>query len=164
MQKTESKEFTDDQGTLRVQSMQLSALRAFRLMGRLGKLLGPALTQLKGVKFRGTNSAALLPALAALFESMDPEEAETLAVQVLEGTMVVHGDKFVTLNTVETINAVFGGRLMTMLKVMVFAAEVNFRDFFTTLTQPAEAGDAAPVAAADPAPPASPSRSTFRPK
>lgn len=142
MQKTEQRDFTDDEGLIQAHSTQLPALRAFKLMTRLGKLLGPAMGQLKGVKLKA-KADALLPVLTALFESLEPDEADGLAQQILEGTHVVAGGKAVTLNSAPAIDAVFGGRLLLMLRVMAFAVEVNYRDFFRGLAP--SAGGAKPA-------------------
>ncbi len=142
MQKTEQRDFTDDEGLLQVHSTQLPALRAFKLMTRLGKLLGPSLAQLKGVKLKA-KADALLPVLTTLFEALEPDEAESLAQQILEGTLVIAGGKSVTLNSQPAIDAVFGGRLLSMLRVMSFAVEVNYRDFFRGLAPGAGAAQPA---------------------
>ena len=143
MQKCEERAFADEAGTLQVKTTQLPALRAFRLLSRLGKLLGPSLGKLRGVGLK-SDASALTPAIAALADSLDPDQIEALAVQILEGTLVVDGKQARTLNTAAAIDDVFGGRLMTMFKVMAFAIEVNFRDFFRALPVPTGAPEIAP--------------------
>lgn len=148
MQRTEERVFTDAEGDITVKSTQHAALPAFRLMGRLGKLLTPALSQFKGVKFK-SDVSSLAPVLAALFERLDPAESDSLAIQVLCNTLVVAGGKAVTLTSADAINQVFSGRLLSMFKVMAFAVEVNYKDFFLGLPS----GVAEPKAATDPASP-----------
>lgn len=124
--------YTDSEGDILVKSTQHAALPAFRLMGRLGKLLTPALAGFKGIKFK-SDVSSLAPVLAALFERLDPSESDSLAIQVLCNTLVVTGGKATTLATATDINNVFSGRLLAMFKVMAFAVEVNFKDFFLGL-------------------------------
>ena len=133
MQKQLEDTFTDDDGTIRVFCTQHAAMPGFKLMQRLGKALGPAMGQLKGLALKDDASAAA-PALGALFGALNEDEFEALARDLLSGCMVTGvGPKVVNLNNLENINLVFGGRLLTMLKVMVFAAKTNFADFFKAL-------------------------------
>lgn len=146
MQRTEERTFTDDDGTMLVKTTQLPALRAFKLMARLGKLLSPSIGQLSGVKF-GAKSDMLAPAFMALFERLDTSEVEDLSIKVLEGTLVVSDGAARTLSNAPAIDQVFGGRILTLVKVMAFAVEVNFRDFFRALAKEAAEKAAAKAAA-----------------
>lgn len=143
MQRQEERSFEDkDQPKLKIFCTQHAALQAFRLMGRLGKLLGPALQSFRGVKFRGQDIGTLAPMLATLFEQLDPDQAESLAINLMEGCLAVGvGSKAIPLNNAENIDLVFGGRLMTMFKVMAFAAEVNYKDFVGGLRDGGQASD-----------------------
>lgn len=147
MQRTEDRTFTDEQGTLDVKTTQLPAMRAFRLLNRLAKLVGGSLGALRGVGFKA-DVKHLAPILAELFDRLDPEETDALALQILGGTLVVANGKAVSLHNADAIDGVFGGRLMTMLKVLAFALEVNYKDFFHELLK--VAGDAKPPAIPQP--------------
>lgn len=147
MQRTEDRVFTDDQGTMEVKTTQLPAIRAFRLMNRLAKLVGGSLVGLRGVGFKA-DVKHLAPVLAELFDRLDPDEAEQLVLQILNATLVVSNGKAISLHNNDAIDGVFGGRLMTMLKVMAFALEVNYKDFFHELLK--VAGDVKPPAIPEP--------------
>jgi len=135
VQKTEERTFTGEDGSsVLVKTTQLPALRSFRLLARLGKLMGPALGSLKGIKLK-SDVASLVPALMRLSETLDPDEIESLASQVLEGTLVVSHGRAVPLQSVDQINGVCAGDLMLLFKLMAFAVEVNFRDFFRGFSQ-----------------------------
>jgi hypothetical protein len=131
MQRQEERVFEDEgQPKLRIMCTQHAALQSFRLMGRLGKLLGPALRTFRGVKFKGQDVGALAPMLASLFEDMDSDKIESLTKDILAGCLAVGvGGKALSLDSAENIDLVFSGRLLTMFKVMAFALEVNYRDF-----------------------------------
>lgn len=133
MQKQEERQFSDESGTIIATTTQLPALRSFRLLTRLGKLMGPAIGRLKGVGLK-SDMSALLPALMSLFDNLEPDDVDSLTLQILEGTVVEVGGRPTVLSSTEGVNRVFGGRLFLMFKVMVFAIEVNFRDFFRELT------------------------------
>jgi hypothetical protein len=137
MIKTLDRTLTDEQGSVLVKSTQLPATRAFKLMTRLGKLLGPVLGQLKGVKL-GSDTANLVPALGALFAVLEPDEADALMISILEGTLVVTNEA-ITLSSAAAIDKVFSGRLPMLLKVMSVAIEANFADFFRGLGPSADA-------------------------
>lgn len=135
MQKTEERTFAGENGSSVVaKTTQLPALRSFKLLARLSKLVGPALGSLKDIKLKA-DVAALVPALMRLSETLDPDEIEGLAVQVLEGTIVVTGGRAVPLQSIDAINGACAGDLMLLFRLMAFAVEVNFRDFFRGFSQ-----------------------------
>ena len=149
MQKSDSKTIQDAQGSIDLKSTQLPARRAFKLLTRLGKLLSRSLVDVKKINHKDPES--LVRALMSLFDSLEPEEADTLSLQILEGTLAVVGGRAVTLSNGDAIDTVFSGRLLAMFKAMVFALEVNFRDFFHELASSVPAP--APAAAENPASP-----------
>lgn len=145
MQKSIDRTFEDEQGKLTCTTTQLPALQAFKLLAKLGKLMGPALGALKGVKLTQDKSK-LVPALTTLLAGLDPDDSEALVVQILAGTIAIHGGKVVELKQA-AIDSVFGGRLILLFQVMAFALEANFADFFRGL---APGGGEAPAPAESP--------------
>lgn len=137
MQRCEDRIFTDEQGQLDVKTTQLPAMRAYKLICRLAKLFGSSLDSLRGVGFKA-DVKNLLPVLTELFNNLDEDEAEKLALKILAGTLVVGNGKAVGLTSADAIDGVFSGRLLMMLKVMAFALEVNYRDFFRELLKTAD--------------------------
>lgn len=87
---------------------------------------------LKSVKIQD-----LLPGLGTLFLSLHPDVFEHILVNLFKRTTVIcpsegkNGPQQikVDLTNKNQINLVFTGKLWTMLKVAVFAIEVNFKNF-----------------------------------
>ncbi len=129
MLKQESQEI----GGIKFDTRQLPAMRAFKLLTRLLKVVGPALGALSGLD-PSTSLDSAGPALAGALAKLDPDEASSLVLQILAGTkawiMDTNGLKGVDLMTQDSIDLVFGGKLKTMLQVIVFVCRCNFSDFF----------------------------------
>lgn len=112
---------------------QFPAMRAFTLFSKLVKTIGPAITVLSGANPE-SDVAELAPSIATALKDVDPDAMTILAAEVLSSTSAVmtgpSGAAQVPLNSVDGINLVFMGRLMTMFKVLAFAVKVNYGDFF----------------------------------
>jgi hypothetical protein len=118
---------------------QFVSLRALELLPRLMKIGMPLLTM--AMRSKG---AALGPMqLMAGLGSTSPEEVVDLAVAMLANTQFKDGKVVRALTDRDKINATFEGKILTLLRVVVFAAEVNYSDFFAVTSKSA---DAAPVA------------------
>ena len=113
----------------------LPAMRQYKLMTRLAKRLGPGLgpalgglfpqlQQMKGVDLRKVDLAALLPALGALFDQLDPDEAEAVLKELLQ-TSLIDGKPLLPV-----FDAELQGKMGTILKLLGFALEVNYGGFF----------------------------------
>ncbi len=133
MQAQEEREIND----LTVVTRQLPPMRAYRLLARLGKFAGPiarALTPASLVKIKAGDYAAAIPVALSVFIDLKDDDAEELALDILRGSfakMTVGGKtKLVSLETTDNVNAAFEGNLKAMLGAMMFALEVNYKDFF----------------------------------
>src|SRR5690242_4438340 len=110
-----------------VKTVQLPAMRAFKLLARLVKAVGPAL----GVLTKLDPSAqldAVAGELAGAFASLDADEAERLVPEILiKTTVFIPGERGGSekLLTKERIDEMFTGRLMTLFRVLGFALQVN---------------------------------------
>jgi hypothetical protein len=135
---------------IQVTTTQLPAMRAFKLFFRLVRLIGPTLgalgdfdpkTDLKDVM------KVMSPAFMTSFASLDPDEATALACAILENTTAfLPGQGNLQLNGQAALDAVFSGRIKTLLNVVVFAVQINFADFFDGVapaTPPSAPGPAA---------------------
>jgi hypothetical protein len=120
----------------KVRTVQFPAMRSLRTLKRVGEVLGPALAKAQGVDLEADVSA-LGPAIGALFENIGDPEA--LAREILESTTVIQDNRQIPLNTTAMIDLVFSGATMSLLKVMAFALEVNFGDFFAAAAAQKEA-------------------------
>lgn len=133
---------------LLVKTVQLPAMRAFKLLARLVKAVGPAL----GVLTKLDPSAqldAVAGEIAGAFASLDADEAERLVPEILTKTTVFIPDDrggSEKLLTKERIDDMFTGRLMTLFRVLGFVLQVNFQDFYAG-SAPAAPQSPAPSAA-----------------
>lgn len=103
---------------VRVTLTQLPAMRALKLLPRLGKILAPVLGHLN------TDVAAALP---LLFDRLTGEELEDITKELLS-TALADGKPLL-----QVMDLVFQGRPETVLKVLKFALEANYRGFFSGL-------------------------------
>jgi len=132
-----------------VKTVQLPAMRAFKLLARLAKAVGPALGVL--TKFDpNTQLEAVAGEFAGAFASLDADEAERLVPEILIKTTVFIPDErggSEKLLTKDRIDDIFTGRLMTLFRVVGFALQVNFQDFYAGSAPAAPRNPSAPSAA-----------------
>ena len=121
-------------GGVKVKTTQFSALRSFRLLSRLGKVLAPSLAKVAGVDFNSgvenMELSSFLPALTDLLGNLDPDEGQKLIRDLLAGSTAEVDGKLFPLDTDEQITLAFGGDLPALLSAARFALEVNYGDFF----------------------------------
>jgi hypothetical protein len=107
---------------------QLPPRRALKLLRRVVAVLGPPLAQgLSATSGRGLKEVdltALAPALEKLFEQLDDAELDALIDGAL-ATARLDGKEVLPV-----FDLVFRGRLPDVFKLLVFALEVHFADFF----------------------------------
>lgn len=102
---------------------------ATELFFRIGKLVGPALEQAKGVSLDAKVNVQLLgPMLARLLMSADPKEVQAIYKRAFE---YVHCDG-VPLDKIYA--AKFSGKLATLVKVLGHFLRVTYGDFFELLS------------------------------
>lgn len=126
---------------------ELPVMRGLVLGARLGKIITPMLSQLRGVDrpkmlaavnaFRGDAKDMDLAALGDIFEALGPAASEAftkiepiidqLARDMLVSTTAIVDGVKVELNSDVAINAAFGGQLWTILKVLWWVGMVNFK-------------------------------------
>ncbi|MFZ5440461.1 MAG: phage tail assembly chaperone [Myxococcota bacterium] len=105
----------------------LPALRAFSTLPRIVALFAPITDNFSGAE---TDVAAIARALGALMRTK-PEELTALLKILLEGATVMHEGKRVTLLPV--FDVVMHRKVLTAYKLLIFAVEVNYTDFFAEL-------------------------------
>lgn len=122
--KTQSK-YIDD---LEITITQLPPIRAFKLLPKLGRVIGPAISEAMKNGKSGDSLLTLGPALALVSES----ELEPLMKELFSTARakVPNPDRLVALNSDEAINEVFAGNLLMMVKALIFSVEVNYGSFF----------------------------------
>lgn len=130
---------------------QLPPTRAYKLAARLARLFGPAIGPLLNAAGKGgvTGLAAGLKgglgkldldpeklgeSVKSLFLALSDDEIDGLVRELLSTCTCNDGMRFINVDMV-TFNAMFAGDLSASLKLLAFAAKVNFADFF-----PASAG------------------------
>lgn len=128
-----------------------------RLLARLVRHVGPALSKLRGIDVKNIKDADIAdfgPAVSGLFETLTPDEFDSLSVEILSRCSIAMPDdrgqlKLHDLSKPAGIDDAFSGELKLMFKVMAFALEVNFGNFFDGFGR---SDDADPGAAAVPSP------------
>lgn len=110
---------------------QLPARRALEMFGRLGKSLGPALFEAiaRGGQVDPDADAmdlvaALAPALGSVFSRLPPGELTALADELLEPATCDGAP------IKPQFDLLFQGQILALLRVLAFAVEVNYADFF----------------------------------
>jgi hypothetical protein len=112
--------------------IKLEPVAAYMLVAKLGKVLLPVLVAMRTRKPTDDMS----PVVDQIFSGLTPELAQQVMLELLSTVTVVRTgasgqpQKFDLCNGQVAINNAFRGNVMTMFKVMGFALEVNFSDFF----------------------------------
>jgi hypothetical protein len=144
--KTEEREING----LVVTTTELPAMRALKLLTRLGKVFGPMLAGLPDLKSGQLGNLAVATALGTALGRLEEADVSSLTRDILASTRVrvehEKGPRVVELTSESSINTVFEGRLNDLLLTLAFALEVNFAAFFLGLRR-----DDAPQAGAPPA-------------
>jgi len=126
MRETGEKRIKTTLGEVVVHVQQLPAMKAFRLLSRLGRDLGPALALF------AKGDAGIEQGVRLLFEAVTPEELEAVTRELLQGAQLelqtADGRKLVDLLTV--FDSEFRGEMGAILQVLVHAVTVNYGNFF----------------------------------
>jgi hypothetical protein len=120
---------------------QLPAMRAFKLLDRILRAFGPSIGSIAGassgalaggVSLAKLNVAALGEGIAVLFERLTEDELESVTRGLLAGAMVVieRGGKRSNVEVLEVFDELFAGHIFSVLKLLRFAFEANYGDFF----------------------------------
>lgn len=119
----------------------LPGWQGLELLQQLGKLIGPAIAKLgqSAAQANTGNDAAALAGVSGAIEgaltALKPGELVMLGKQLLANTLVQTpamgpGDAVPVL---KVFDSEFAGQIFTVLKLMTFAIEVNYADFFAAL-------------------------------
>lgn len=115
------------------ETTQFPAMRAYGLMTKLLKTLGPAMAVLSEVDAE-SQMATLAPMIGGALANVDPVDAQKLIVEILSGTTAqisdALGGRLVSLDSAKVLDDVFSGRLKVMFQVAAHALKVNYSDFF----------------------------------
>lgn len=71
-----------------------------------------------------------IPALGNMLATLDVDEFERFRDEMLTGTSVVKDGKKIGLDVARNIDAAFETDVLSLEKALIFAIEVNFKDFF----------------------------------
>jgi hypothetical protein len=118
---------------------QLPGRKSITFLARLGRIVGPSLGPLvKALKFEGKTvdltKLELEPigvAIGKLFVDLSETETDAIMRELLQGATYVDGDRIV--NVWDTFDLHFKGRPAAGLKLVAFAMEVNYGNFFGAL-------------------------------
>lgn len=127
---------------LTVHARMLPPMKAYRLFAKLGKIAVPISRALQPgalEKLKAGDYSLALPLALSVFVDLKEDDAESLALSVLAGTSVklTDGDRprLLHITTANDVNAAFAGNLKAMLGAMLFALEINYKDFFSGVGQ-----------------------------
>jgi hypothetical protein len=120
---------------------QLTATRSLKLLNKIGKVLGPSLAHLgRAIEGGGdlrssdVDFGEIGAAAAALFEKLSDDALfDTITRELLAGVTVQGKDGVVPLfsgPSTATFDAVFADHPSDAYRLMLFALEVNYQDFF----------------------------------
>ncbi len=128
---------------------QLPAMKSLRMFARLGKLFGPAITKgLAGMDIKDLSKldvGLLGAAFGELFTSVSENDLESLTRDLLAATTI---DNVLLL---PVIDLKLQGQPLTILKLLAFALEVNYKSFFDA-ARALGASRAAPSTSTSPTP------------
>ncbi len=105
---------------------QLGAMRGLKLLTRIGAAVGPAMAQLARAGEEGFDIGVAGEALQKLFQKLNEAEIEHFVTEMLFGGALKRNGAPMQKNMFELEMA---GQAMTILKLLVFAFEVNYGDF-----------------------------------
>lgn len=123
---------------------QFQGMDALAMVPRVSLLAKWILQQAKASNVSGdAGPDSLLPLVFDVLTALTGEELQTLSRDLLRSTKAKDGGVWIDLTSDKAIDSAFGGDLPTLIKAVLFAAEVNFLRFFVA-TRP---GGPSPVAA-----------------
>lgn len=111
---------------------QLPSMRSLKLMHRLMRVTGPALFKLAGggksVSLKDVDLSAAGEAAQLFFGSFSDNDLEALTREILDSATVDHEGR--TIPLLPVFDLVMAGKVLTIFKLLWFALEVNYGDFF----------------------------------
>lgn len=124
MREAMQREFETLDGKIVFKVNQLGGVKAMLLFAKLSKKLGPAL-----VKFKNADK---LDALTMLMGAIEPEDITATAKELLHGNCIGINLETAAVNTeaADQLDEIFTGKPFEILKLIMFALEVNYGDFF----------------------------------
>jgi hypothetical protein len=124
---------------------QLPAMKAVKVLHRIGKALGPALARafaalggknaganLLEIDLSGIDAGEFAEAIAGLFRDLPEAELEKLIRDLLE-TCTVTDEEGKTGLLMKTFDVSMQGRMQDLFALLAFAFEVNFGNFSAAL-------------------------------
>lgn len=116
---------------LEIQLSPLPAKRALRVFHRLGKSVSPSMARLLGLAKGGDgldlaslNVSLLGETLSTLFADCSADDLEYFVEELL-GNAIVDNQRLK-----DVYEVAFQAKILTLFKVLAFAVEVNYGDFF----------------------------------
>lgn len=127
MRETGEKMIQTVNGERLVVVQQLPAMKAFKLLARLGRSVGPALALF------AKGDDGIEQGVRILFERVTPEELEGVTRELLAGAQIeMPGDDGgpVRVDLLKVFDREFQGEMGSILAVVVHALSVNYANFF----------------------------------
>jgi hypothetical protein len=136
---TKGRELAGKAGPLEVSTVELSARKAAKLGGMITGHVEPVFQKLPRDASMQSDLSALLPALGALFRSLDETAYDDLLLAVFQSTTATVDGRRIELfhdqrkRALENIDAAFGADLKLLFTAAAFVVEVNFGDFIAAV-------------------------------
>lgn len=115
-------------GQTRFTVRQMDGVTAGKIMLRMGKSLGPALSSAMN-KFKAGDK---LGAFAELLSAVDSEQFDIIQSVTMRGLIAITGDE-VDTNAEKKLGEIFTGHVAELFELLIFALKINYTSFFEKL-------------------------------
>lgn len=119
---------------------QMPATKGLRVLGFVGKRIGPALSGIikaaKSLRMGEKDEVdfdVLAVSVGELLQSLDEGDMERLLKEMVYDKTIMQDESGGKQVNASTFDALFQGRVGLALKLIAFAFEVNYADFFSAL-------------------------------
>ncbi len=116
---------------------QLPGMRGVRFLARLGRIVGPSLggliTSLQGGGLAGADLSAVAVSVGRLFIDLTENELEAICRELLGSATYRDPVTQKIVPVMDDFDLHFQGRAASVLKLLAFALEVNYGNFFDAL-------------------------------
>ena len=130
--RTRERKTLSESPEVQIEVQQLDAMRSLRLLHRLTKIVAPAVARMSGGKsLMEMDVGALGGAADALFANFSEQDLEEITKTLLADSVVRADSREIPCYPVG-FNLAFDGHPDLLLKALLFALEVNYKDLFAS--------------------------------
>ena len=118
---------------LEIHVSQLPARRALRLRNYLLRTLAPGLEEMGDLTGEEEATSALVSALGRLIRELTDEQYDHICAELFSSACVKVNNVLLPMKDESTVDSIFTGKIFAYDKAMIFALEVNYKDFFSEI-------------------------------